>query len=194
MIPDIENIELSLMSDSRISNFRQELVVFRVTDITGIVNHECDCLIMSKAGYLREYEIKRSFQDFVNDFKKNNIHDDDRIGEFFYVVHESFSRKVIDFLVDKRKIPTGIWIYGDDGKIIDFKDKSVIENAICKEENKSLSSFVDFPESYYFVHPFNKGCRKLFIEEKLKLARLGAMRYKNMTEKLIRLKEELKEK
>ena len=36
------------------------------------IGHECDCLVLSKSGYLTEIEIKRSWQDFLNDFKKKN--------------------------------------------------------------------------------------------------------------------------
>ena len=52
MIPSIENIELAIMNHGDF-NFRQNLMVFRVTDISGVVNHECDCLIMSKNQYYK---------------------------------------------------------------------------------------------------------------------------------------------
>ena len=46
-------------------SFRQNLMVFRVTGGSNVVNHECDCLIMTKSGYLTEIEIKRSYADFL---------------------------------------------------------------------------------------------------------------------------------
>ena len=69
MIPSIEEIELSIMKYPDF-NFRQNLIVFRVTGGSNVVNHECDFLIMTRVGYLTEIEIKRSYADFLNDFKK----------------------------------------------------------------------------------------------------------------------------
>ncbi len=85
MIPSIEQIELAIMNYPDF-NFRQNLIVFRATNFSGVVNHECDCLIMTKAGYLTEIEIKRSYSDFLNDFKKDHVHDDDRIKEFYFPI------------------------------------------------------------------------------------------------------------
>ena len=48
MIPSIEQIEFAIMN-YRDWNWRQNLMVFRVSDFSGVVNHECDCLIMSKS-------------------------------------------------------------------------------------------------------------------------------------------------
>ena len=70
MIPSIERIEDSIMNYNDF-NFRQNLMVFRVSDTSCVVNHECDCLIMSKSGYRTEIEIKRSYSDFLADFKKS---------------------------------------------------------------------------------------------------------------------------
>lgn len=156
-------------------NFRQNLIVFRVTDISGVVNHECDCLIMSMSGYLTEIEIKRSYSDFLNDFKKEHTHNDARIKEFFYCVHENFYEKVINYLVTNHIVPSGIYVYDDDcnlnleighNRIVDFiRDDWNGDNHIMR----------------------NPSARKLFLEERFQLARLGAMRYRNMTEKVIKM-------
>lgn len=172
MIPAIENIELAIMNH-RDFNFRQNLMVFRVTDFSGVVNHECDCLIMSKAGYLTEIEIKRSYTDFIADFKKDHSHDDNRIQRFLFLVHVSFAEKVFKSLLEKKRIPNAIYTYDDD---CDIRIAYIEENfkEIAEEER-----------TYYTVA---WKARKLFIEEQYQLARLGAMRYRNMTEKLIKSK------
>lgn len=178
MIPSIEQIELSMMNYTDF-NFRQNLMVFRVTGGSNVVNHECDCLIMTKSGYLTEIEIKRSYDDFLNDFRKDHVHDDDRIKEFYFMVHDSFKDKVIDKLVEMKRIPDGIFVYNDE--------------CIIRKEFNYGEIKERFGENVYWrcergeILRYSKGCcaRKLFLEEQFQLARLGAMRYKNMTEKII---------
>jgi len=116
MIPSIEEIELAIMNYDRF-NFKQNLIVFRVTNMSTIVNHECDCLIMSKSGYLTEIEIKRSYSDFMADFKKSHNHEDKSIKEFYFMVHESFYDKVLSTLIEKKHLPTGIYVYDDNCNI-----------------------------------------------------------------------------
>ena len=178
MIPSIEQIELSMMNYPEF-NFRQNLMVFRVTGGSKVVNHECDCLIMTKSGYLTEIEIKRSYADFLNDFRKDHVHDDDRIKEFYFMVHDSFKDKVIDKLVEMKRIPDGIFVYNDECSI-----RKELNYGELKER---------FGENVYWrcergeILRYSKGfcARKLFLEEQFQLARIGAMRYKNMTEKII---------
>lgn len=179
MIPSIEQIELAIMNYHEF-NFRQNLILFRVTNFSGVVNHECDCLIMTKSGYLTEIEIKRSYADFLNDFKKNHVHDDDRIKYFYFMIHESIKDKVLKKLVEVKRVPTGILVYDDDCRITYGFSKSEIEKAFggclyLKIEDGELASY---SKGFY--------ARKLLLEEQFQLARLGAMRYKNMTEKLIK--------
>lgn len=182
MIPSIEQIELAIMNHPDF-NFRQNLMVFRVTGGSNVVNHECDCLIMTKSGYLTEIEIKRSYSDFLNDFKKNHVHDDDRIKEFYFMVHESFKDKVIEKLIEMKRLPDGVFVYNDDCCITREIDRNNVR--------KLLGGNVFWMEQHGELKSYSKGCyaRKLFLEEQLQLARLGAMRYKNMTEKLIKQKQ-----
>ena len=50
--------------------------------------HEADLVVVTKAGYLTEVEIKRSWTDFLADFKKRFYHADPRIAKFYYAVPE----------------------------------------------------------------------------------------------------------
>ena len=179
MIPSIENIELAIMNH-RDFNFRQNLMVFRVTDISGVVNHECDCLIMSKAGYLTEIEIKRSYSDFLNDFKKNHVHNDDRIKAFYFMVHESFKDKVIEKLIEMKRVPSGIYVYDDDCNI----KLAISYNDILKSIFGKPYHLCSLNECFLYCDMWSS--RRLFLEEQYQLARLGAMRYRNMTERLIK--------
>lgn len=181
-IPSQERIELAIMNH-RDFNFRQNLMVFRVTDISGVVNHECDCLIMSKNGYLTEIEIKRSYTDFLADFKKNHSHEDCRVKEFYFMVHESFKDKVIEKLIEMKRVPSGVYVYDDDCNIklaISYSD--IVKSIFGKPYH--LCSL-----SECFLYCDRWSSRRLFLEEQYQLARLGAMRYRNMTERLIRYKE-----
>lgn len=171
MIPSIERIEDSIMNYNDF-NFRQNLMVFRVSDTSCVVNHECDCLIMSKSGYLTEIEIKRSYSDFLADFKKKHVHQDGHINKFYFLVHESFAEKAKNKLIELKHVPSGIYIYDDDAKIKYYKESSDIKFSYNDKE---------------CIQYGNISAKKLFLEEQYQLARLGAMRYKNMTERLIKL-------
>lgn len=174
MIPSIEKIELGIMN-SRLFNFRSNLIVFRITDGSTIVNHECDCLVMSKAGYLTEIEIKRSYADFLADFKKMHQHQDAAINNFIFLVHESFAEKVFDELVARKKLPSAIYQYDDDAFISEYKSAYEI--------------FREMPTTKNYQEYAPQNSRRLFLEEQYQLARLGAMRYKNMTERIIKLED-----
>lgn len=179
MIPSIEQIELAIMNYPDF-NFRQNLMVFRVTGGSNVVNHECDCLIMTKSGYLTEIEIKRSYADFLNDFKKDHVHKDDRVKSFYFMVHESFKDKVIEKLVQMKRIPSGIYVYDDNCNI----KLAISYNDMLKYIFGKLYHIYSLDECFLYCDMWSQ--RKLFLEEQFQLARLGAMRYKNMTEKLIK--------
>lgn len=53
-------------------DYTKKLVVFNVIGQSDKLPlwHECDILVCSNSGYLTEIEIKRSYVDFLNDFKK----------------------------------------------------------------------------------------------------------------------------
>ena len=50
----------------------------------GLLNHEADIAIISKAGYLTEIEIKRSLDDLKKDFFKKVFHCDERVSKFYF--------------------------------------------------------------------------------------------------------------
>lgn len=187
MIPSIEEIELAIM-ENKDFNFRQNLMVFRVTDTSNVVNHECDCLIMTKSGYLTEIEIKRSYEDFLNDFKKGHHHEDIHVKDFYFLVHESFKDKVIEKLIEMKRVPTGVYVYDDKCRIslaISFTE--IVERIFGEPYYRC-----NMDDYYFYANGWT--AKKLFLEEQYQLARLGAMRYKNMTEKLIKDKKKITSK
>ena len=57
-----------------------------------------DLIAVDKNGYLTEVEIKRSFEDFKADFKKDNYHDtDERVFRFGYFVPKSILKECIEY-------------------------------------------------------------------------------------------------
>ena len=140
-------------------NPRADLMVPNVS--WGLLDYEADFIIMTPNGYLTEIEIKRSFEDFKADFKKDHHHDDERIYHFYYCVPESIKDKVTGFLDENFKYGAykpALLTYNEDGHI--QKEKYGYSGA-CR----------------------NKKVRKLFLEEQLKLAKLAAFRYWSDEEK-----------
>ena len=77
---------------------RSHLVVPNVS--WGFLNHEADLLVMSKARLLTEVEIKRSWADFLADFKKGHDHSHPLIAKFYYAVPASIGQKVFEYLYE----------------------------------------------------------------------------------------------
>ena len=120
----------------------------------GLLDYEADLLIMNKTGYVTEIEIKRSWSDFLADFKKDeNAHKSEIIYQFWYCVPDSLYKDCIEKL--KEVYPDSL----DRPNVISYSDSGVLNF-----HGKSAS--------------YCRGKhRKMFLEEQLKLARLGAMRY-----------------
>ena len=147
-------------------NFVRNLVVFNVNGSSSIMylDHECDVLVLSKAGYLTEIEIKRSWEDFKADFKKKCGHNDcGVIKTFYYCVSELFADKVIEYLKENKVDCYGVIIYSEEGEI-EFRYEYIKQHA----------------KSRWNVH-------KLYLEQQLYLAKLGCMRLIGLKEKILEL-------
>lgn len=120
--------------------------------------HEADLVIINKTGYMTEVEIKRSWQDFLNDFKKHTTHDEGKVMWKYFAVPQSLCEKAWQYLCDNGHRDWGVIQYFESG-----------------------GARIEY-------HPDNKGCsdyrKKLFLEEKLAIARLGCMRIWSLKEKL----------
>jgi hypothetical protein len=97
---------------------RSDLIVPNVS--WGLLSYEADLLVVKKSDIVYEFEIKRSFEDFKNDFKKDHHHDDPLIAYFYYVVPESLLDKVKSFLLEYYKVIENcpaILYFNEDGVI-----------------------------------------------------------------------------
>ena len=128
--------------------------------------HEADLVVVSKAGYITEFEIKRTWNDFLADFRKKTNHFENKVLRMYYVVPENIAEQCMQYLCDHYwdapftkglfdiPCPVGLIAYNEDGG---FKTRMY-----APELNKyTLMSM----QAY-----------KLTSEEYMQLARLGVMR------------------
>ena len=146
---DISQIELGI---AELFNFRLHVVVPRVS--WGLLNHEADIIAMNASGYLTEVEIKRSWSDFLADFRKEHAHNDSRVMWRYFAVPESILAKCEAKLKEKDPWKTwGLMYYRELRGVCDVQIKYFPSNINSHNRQKKLSA-----------------------EEQFKLARLGAMR------------------
>lgn len=90
----VSEIEVAI---ARRFDVRQHIIVPNVS--WGFLTYEADMLIISKAGYVTEVEIKISKSDFLADFKKRkHNHNSMLIKEFYYAMPLSLYEKCKDII------------------------------------------------------------------------------------------------
>lgn len=147
------------------SGWRQNIVVPNVS--WGFFDtHEADLLVMTPSGYLTEIEIKRSYQDLLADFEKKTNHYENKVEYMYYAVPKSIAEKSWEAIVKSfhgSKPKCGMLTYTDGG----FIEIRYTAPSISKIKGK------------------NKESNKLYIEEQLKIARLGNIRYWTLADKVL---------
>lgn len=163
-------IEVTL-SKYRQFNYIRNIVAFNVNGEGTKLSiwHECDMLVLSSSGYLTEIEIKRSWTDFLADFKKNHEHKSNLIKYFYYCVPECLKERVYDKLSELKIEYTGVITYDEELNI-----------------NIGGYRYIDHLDKVKYITREMHPHRKLFIEERLQVARFGAMRAILLKEKLIK--------
>ena len=155
-------------------DYIRNLVVFNVNGWSEKlpIYHECDMLSMSKRGYLTEVEIKRTWSDFLADFKKTHKHDNRGIIKYFYYcIPKDMLEKAYDKLSENNVTYSGIITYNED---LYFETHPY--------RSKDGSKIFDFKM---------KSFKALDEEGRFELARLGAIRIVGLKEKINRLNEKL---
>jgi hypothetical protein len=137
-------------------NVQKNIIVCNVS--YGFLPYEADMIVMSKSGYLTEIEIKRSYSDFCADFKKDAIaHNSEYIKEFYYAVPKEIAKKCVSTYC----------------KCHGIKDLDIGNTGVHP------AHFITYDENGV-VRVLGVGStgnnRKLYLEEQLSIARLGAMR------------------
>lgn len=132
----------------------------------GMLPYEADLVVINKTGYMREYEIKRSFQDLKADFKKKCYHDAEQVYQFFYVLPISIKEKALELFRMHQSDEAYIKAFGE-----------------STERYEALPAVIFYDDEGHIVDRTRFGGhlrgkhRKLFLEEKLTITRLLSIRY-----------------
>lgn len=141
-------------------DYRVNLIVPNVYWGMGI--HECDLLVVSKAGYLTEIEIKISRADLRADAKKWHGHESDRIKRLFFALPD-YLEHCIDMVPER-------------AGIILVRPKANVPGVYpyhprCREIRSAIR---------------NKDATKISDADRYKIARLGALRIWNLKRSALR--------
>ena len=118
-------------------------------------DYEADLLMITKAGFCIEFEIKRSYSDLMAEAKKDKCtHKAPFISSFYYVLPHAIKDKAREFFETTGTEHHGLVYYTEEKKIF-FTGGNVS----------------------------TKGRRKMTVEEMYKVARLGTLRYWNLRNK-----------
>lgn len=152
----------------------------------GFLNHEADLLVLNKTKRLVEIEIKRTWSDFMADFKKSHTHYDPKLSYFYYAVPLSIGERVFH------------WLYEGDYKCRPgflYYERSEVTAYTEHNPNKcGLIIYADPQESTARGKRVGSCCLnvgatrmndyQLSTDEELKLLRLLGMRVWNLKKKL----------
>ena len=148
---------------------------------------ECDLVQLTDSDRIYEFEIKRSWPDFMADFKKVRFHDDVRICQLTFVLPESFAgdrlkkfcadhyaefKREFDFLFyaeggDRCGIVQGQWVMTDSWRQQYMFPEQFRTGTYITAEMLETIRKNDVAAPYR---------RRLFTEELAKLYRLGVIR------------------
>lgn len=149
-------------------------------------NIEVDLLVVSRSYNLYDFEIKRSWEDFVVDFKKKNYHNDIRIKRLTYCLPDVLAcEKLKNWCSENYKSfkrPFELLFYTSEGDECLVHPKAVPPNhpSWMREPNHPFTTedyitedMMDYIKDHDEQAPYR---RPLFIEEREKLYRLAAIK------------------
>lgn len=179
-VADIQRAVRSELTD------RRQDVAIRNVSWGFFKGFEVDLLTVSRSDYIHDWEIKRSWSDFVADFKKKHFHDDVRIKHLTYVLPDCLAGEKLKTWCEEN--------YGKFKREFDFVFYSS-EGAVCHihppKTPLNLPPYYREPNHPYCTEDYIKQemlevirrndvaeryRRKLFLEEKLGLFRLAAIK------------------
>lgn len=156
------DVELAIMKEF---NFRQNLIVPNITNITRLLPFETDILILTKDSYATGFEIKISKSDLNADFKKRQHNKDKfekyygKFKHFYYAVPEYLKEYALNVIPDF----CGLWVF-------------------AKYEYPTLPKFYEAKKANkLFDYKFSD-------KERYEIARLGTMRIYSLKQNISLLK------
>ena len=152
----------------------------------GFLNHEADLLVMSKARCLTEVEIKRTWSDFMADFKKKHTHYDPKLSHFYYAVPWKIGEHVFHWLYEGTYKCDARFIYYEHSTVTGYTEHNPHK---CGLIIYASSEEVGVRGARIGGCCINVGATrmnkyKLSVDEELKLLRLCGMRVWNLKKKL----------
>jgi len=154
------DVELAMMVHM---GFRKNLIVPNVSwgmNLGGRVLHECDLLVLSKAGYATEVEIKVSKSDLIKDKDKLHNHEHPYIKNLYFAVPERLKDVALDHIPER----AGLYVV--------YKNKWGSVYVGMEKKARSRANAV-----------------KWSFEDRYNLARLGAIRIFGLKDKIRDLKK-----
>jgi hypothetical protein len=159
-------IELAL---KRMFDPRRQLVVPNVSWGAGL--HECDLLVISKAGYATEVEIKTNMQDLKRDSKKSHLHLHPKLRALYYAL----TADMIDRHSALDHIP---------------ETAGVIKMYRASDGNEAAAGRVC---AFTIREAVETDANKWSPQEVAEIYRLGALRIWTLKEKVLKLRNEVED-
>ncbi len=144
-------------------DYRVNLIVPNVYWGFSADMHECDLLIVSKAGYVTEVEIKISRSDLRADANKSHGHRNARIKYLYFAVPEKLEAAALEFAPERAGIITV---------------KPALSSMDPRNDGGPRCKRIRAPSAIRQVSPMT-------ASERYKVARLGALRIWNLKRKII---------
>ncbi len=141
-------------------NMRKYIIVPNIS--WGFKCHECDLFIINSSDYVTEVEIKRSKADLKKDVEKKHQHKDDRIKYLYFAIPIEL-KDCIDLIPEH----AGILLCEAHQTKKGWRYK-------CSVLRKAVG---------------NNSSRKLTVDEKFKIMRLGVMRIWSLKDKIVKIKK-----
>ena len=126
----------SLQMEIALANYfdpRRNLIVPNVWYGMGL-NHECDLMVMTKAGYVYEIEIKTSKADLVRDLKKWHGHRDSKIRKLYFCIPEPLFEECQGLIPE----PAGIIVFDGRNCLKKREAKTTRARPLDREEREKL--------------------------------------------------------
>ena len=154
----------------------------------GFLNHEADLLIMSKAKRLVEIEIKRTWSDFMADFKKHHTHNDKKLKYFYYAVPLSIGERVFNWLYEGEYICKRNWIRYEKSNVTGYTEHNPNKCGLIlygSKEEMGIDMYYKRVGSCCINVPATAmNDYQLSTDEELKLLRLLGLRVWHLKKKL----------
>ncbi len=152
----------------------------------GFLNHEADLLVLNKTKRLVEIEIKRTWSDFMADFKKSHTHDDPKLSRFYYAVPLSIGERVFHWLYEGAYKCKPGFIYYERSEVTGYTEHNPNRCGliIYADSEESRARYTHIGSCSLNVPAQLMHDYKLNTDEELKLLRLLGMRVWNLKKKL----------